>query len=125
MPTIFSTSTPNRNSEILGSIDSASNGAVEAAYTYIPWATMGRRFALIQLALTATTVTIEATADDPTIADASANWTDITLALFGVASFTSASDLIIDTPLLASRIRIKHLPTNATNSYNARLSCGN
>lgn len=57
---------------------------------------------------------------DPT----GAQWRDNTLALSGAATITATGEGFINTPIIADRMRIKCLTTNATNALAFRLSRG-
>lgn len=111
--------------KVQGVVATISNGANGVAnHTYLRWSQDGNKFGVLQLTITANDVKIYLTTDDDDIADASANWTDITPAMTGVTNINTSSDIIIDTPLKAGRLRVTNTPNNSTNSFAIRLSSG-
>lgn len=94
-------------------------GDADTSYSYIPLVKSGfNMFSLQFVNVDATTLTIEATNDNPEVDNASANWTPATLILTSGAasSFTADGSLSLILPFPWSRLRIVRLTTNATNS---------
>lgn len=128
MPKKKSTANPNRIVDIHGRNfyhPSGSIGNGDTSYSYFNWGSEGYRFGTFQLSISNTTVTLEATNDDEDISDANAVWVDITNIMFGVMSFTSSTNIILDTPLTFNRLRWKRVTTNATNSFSCRQTAAN
>lgn len=93
-------------------------GNAITSYFYFDLVKVGLNIFSLQFIIEATTLTIEATNDLPSIANADANWLDITDVLTdGVAvNFTATGSLSRNAPILWSRFRIKRVTTNATNA---------
>ena len=92
-------------------------GSGVTSYTYFNMGAEDYRYAAVVFStVTATTLTLEATTDPSTTADASKTWTDVTTALTGAATATAAGGWIIDTPMPFTRMRVVRLTTNATNA---------
>jgi len=91
-------------------------------YTYFNMLSEDYMYATIDFTIEATTLTLEATNSDYGTADASAVWTDVTLAETGAATVTATGTWIIDTPFPFRRARIKRLTTNATNALTLRIN---
>lgn len=97
-------------------------GDADTSYTYINMLAEDCRYAVIDFTIQNTTLTLEATNDATSVADASANWTDITTYVSGAANATASGAWILDAPLSYRRIRIKRVTTNATNALSIRVS---
>jgi len=91
-------------------------GNADTSYTYFNLAGEDYRSFSVAFTITATTLTLEASNDASTVADASATWTDVTTALTGSANATASGMWIVNTEIPIRRIRIKRLTTNATNA---------
>jgi hypothetical protein len=91
-------------------------GNADTSYTYFNMLAEDYLYFVLSFTIQATTLTIEASNDGPTVLDASATWTDVTTALTGAANATASGMWIIDTPCAFRRVRIKRLTTNATNA---------
>jgi len=123
-----STANPNRIVDCHGKIVEVKTGDIgngDTSYTYFNFGLEGYRIGSLQCILTATTLTLEATNDAANVSNANATWTDITQALFGVANFTTSSNLIIDSPIIFSRMRLKQVTTNGTNALSVMFSAAN
>src|SRR3990167_7902265 len=96
---------------LLTNIASGDLGNADTSYTYVDWATRGVRMGVLQMNITATTITLEASNDLSDVTNANATWTDITQTYFGVVNRTATGDFIIDTPLFFSRVRVKRVTT--------------
>lgn len=96
-------------------------------FFYFSMAEVGFRFVTLQNTVTAMTLTLEATNDtdvsgSSALADANKTWTDITLAILGVASDTTSGAWIIRTPLPFAKCRLKYVRSLATNSLAVRMT---
>jgi len=110
---------------LITDIDNGDLGNADTSYTYVAWGNQGYDKGTMQMLITATTITIEASNDLETVANASAVWTDVTNTIFGVANVTASGDLIFDTPVNFARLRVKRVTTNATNAFELRMARSN
>lgn len=100
-------------------------GNADTSYTYFKLAADGYNIFTLQFNIVATTLTIEASNSPLSVTDASAVWTDLTSVLTsGSATITATGTMTIQLPFLWSRIRIKRVTTNATNSLSLNLTRG-
>lgn len=117
-----------RNRADDGLIVNISNGdlgnAVERI-TYIAFAKLNFFRGILSFIIQATNIKIYGTADNDTVADADAQWTDITSAWTGDATKTSSFDVIIDSDNGYSRLKIIRTTTNATNACAIRTQKNN
>lgn len=100
-------------------IENIANGVLGNANTSYTYMNVGednwRSFSMIYT-ITATTVTIEASNDPASVADASKTWFDISTDLLGASSVTATgSKKVIDLPY--ARLRFKRVTSNATNAF--------
>lgn len=100
-------------------VTNAANGV--EAYQYEDWGNDGFKNAFITLAISNVTVSIYATADNNTVANASATWVNVTNTLFGVSQITTSGEWHINSNEAFDRIRITYTPSNATNSLAVRM----
>lgn len=101
-------------------------GNANTSYSYFDLVKAGFNIFSLQFTIQATTLTIEATNDVPSVSNASATWTDITdvVTTSFTTSFTTTGSLSILFPLPWSRLRVKRVTTNATNSLTLILTRG-
>jgi len=105
-------------------------GNANTSYFYFPLIAAGFNIWSIQFNIQNTTLTVEASNSPLSVADASANWSDITdLVTIGspggsVASITATGSLTVAFPLPWSRIRLKRVTTNAINAFALNLTRG-
>lgn len=102
-----------------GEILTIANGALgnaDTSYTYIPFGKTGVNIFSLQWVITATTLTFEFSNSAPSVADASAVWSDQTTNLTGAATVTATGSLTVTAPFPWSRMRVKRVTTNATNA---------
>jgi len=97
-------------------------GDAVTSYTYFNMAAEDYDYFTLNFTVEATTLTLEASNDDMTTADASGSWTDITTAMTGAANATATGAWIVDTPIAYKRLRVKRLTTNATNALDLYLT---
>lgn len=104
-----------------GRILTVANGDLpdaDTSYIYVGLAKDGYNLFTLDFILQATTITIEASNDKPDVANASANWSDITNVCTSGSStnFTTSGTLTVAFPIEWSRLRFKRVTTNATNA---------
>lgn len=131
---ILNTTPPqNMPDDLCGRVLTVGNGILgdaNTSYFYFPLVAAGFNIWSIQFIIQATTLTVEASNSPLSVADVSANWTDITdLVTIGspagsVASITATGSLTVAFPLPWSRIRLKRVTTNATNAFTLNLTRG-
>lgn len=95
------------------------------SYTYFNLARDGWRYFTLIYTLQNTTITIEATNDGVAVADADADWLDVTDLLSSSSSLTTSGSIAQDTPIVFGRLRIKQVTTNATNACKLDLALAN
>lgn len=113
-----------RNRDDAGLIVNVSSGDLGNGVTnntYIDFANLNYFRGVLSLVFTNTTIKIYGTADNSSVADADAEWTDITSAWTGDPSKTSSFDAIVDTDNGYSRLKIERVTTNATNTCAIRV----
>ena len=99
-------------------------GNANTSYTYFDLLKMGLNIFSIQFVIQNTTLTIEASNSDPSIDNASAVWSDLTVNLTGAATIVATGSFTTLLPLPWSRFRIKRVTTNATNALTLILTRG-
>lgn len=101
-------------------VTNAANGV--EAYIYLIFGQEAKLYAFLTFNITAMDIRLYATADNYTVANASAVWHNITNDLIGVTSFGATSHIRINTPESFDRLRIGYTPSNATNSLVLRVN---
>lgn len=110
-----------------GNITLIANGALgnaDTSNTYVDLGKAGFNIFSLQYVIQATTITIEASNDLPSVSNASAAWTDVTLILTNgsASSFLATGSLTVSTAFPWSRLRFKRVTTNATNALSLILT---
>ena len=106
---------------LIVNVPNGSLGDAVTSYTYINWANLNFFRGFLSFILQNTTIKIYGTADNDSVADANAQWDDVTMALTGSVSKVSSFQIIIDSDFSFSRIRIERITTNTTNSCAIRI----
>lgn len=93
-------------------------GDADTSYTYFDLLKAGFNAFVMQHIIEATTLTYEMTGDLYRVADADAEWLDVTLDLTAgaYAQFVETGGLIVSLAKGFSRMRVKRVTTNPTNS---------
>lgn len=105
-------------------------GNADTSFFYFDLIKAGFNIFTLQFTITATTLTLEATNDLPSVPNGSADWRNITdVATIGspggaVSSIIATGTLTVAFPLPWSRLRIRRLTTNATNALSLKLTRG-
>jgi len=124
--------TPTPSNNMPASLDglvlnvaTGSLGNADTSYFYFPLVSAGFNIFAIDFTIVATTLTIEVTNDALSVSNSSATWYDYTSILTsGTATLTASGSLTVQVPFMWSRIRVKRVTTNATNSLSLRLTRG-
>lgn len=101
-------------------VTNAANGVED--YIYIYFGQITALYAFLTFTITNMSIKLYATADNNSVANASATWFDITNDLIGVGSFSSTSHIRMNTPESFDRLRIGYTPSNAVNSLVFRIN---
>lgn len=111
-----------------GTIVNIANGVLgnaDTSYTYLNFTRDGWRLISLIYTITATTLTVEATNDNPSVADSAATWVDVSTIILGAASKTATGYSVVTVPSIFSRIRFKRVTTNATNAIKIDVALAN
>lgn len=103
---------------IVTSVANGDLGDADTSYTYFKMSAHGYSSFSMSHVIEATTLTYEGSNDPLATPDASATWEDITSTLSdgAVTEFTATGSLTVSKNIPWSRLRIKRVTTNATNS---------
>jgi hypothetical protein len=121
---------PDTLDGLVVSVANGDLGNADTSFLYFGLVSSGFNIFSMGFTITATTLTVEASNSAPSIADASAVWSDITDVVTNdspggaVTSITATGTLTVAFPLPWSRIRIRRLTTNATNALTINLTRG-
>jgi len=115
------------STQVDGLVVNVTDIAAGNTFFYFSMAEAGFRFVTLQNTVTAMTLTLEGTNDSDVsgtsaLTDANKTWTDVTLAILGVASDTTSGAWIIRTPFPFAKGRIKYVRSNATNALAVRMT---
>ena len=101
-------------------VTDGSNGV--AAHVYESWTLAGFSKGVFVATLTNTQLVLYGTVDDESVAQASADSRNLMMTHFGIANLSVTGELVFDTPVAYTRIRITTTPTNATNTAQVSVS---
>jgi hypothetical protein len=98
-------------------------GNANTSYTYFNMSSEDwRYFSVACTNIQATTLTLEASPDPMSVADASKSWVDVTTAMTGAATLAAQGTWIRHFPTPFTRMRIKRVTSNATNSLRLKIN---
>jgi len=107
------------------SVPTSALGNADTSYFYFLLVGAGFNIFALDFIILATTLTIEVSNDLLSVPNSSATWYDYTSILTsGSSSITATGSLTVQAPFMWSRIRVKRVTTNATNSLSLRLTRG-
>jgi hypothetical protein len=118
-------STPHKRFDVPGLIANVANAAEASGvttYNYLSFGNEGYSNLVLIANLENTTLTLEGAADADSVALASMEWRDVTQTIWGISNLVVSGELVIDTDIPFSRLRVKSVTTNATNSRQIRVS---
>lgn len=124
------TDMPDSLDGVVVTVPTSSLGNNDTSFFYFDLLKAGFNIFSVEFTIVATTLTFEGTNDLPSVSDASADWRDLTDVLTisspggAVSTITATGTLTVSFPFPWSRMRIRRLTTNATNSLSIKLTRG-
>lgn len=91
-------------------------GDANTSYTYFNMLIEDYMYFTLNFTIQNTTLTLQASNDEMSIANTDATWIDVTTSLTGAANATATGAWIISAPRVFGRMRVTRLTTNATNA---------
>ena len=100
-------------------------GNADTSYSYLEFGNVNWRFISLIYTITATTMTVEASNDPMTVADASKTWFDVSTEVLGAANVTATGGKRVEMEAPYGKLRFKRVTTNATNAFKLDICLAN